>query len=191
MEAGCCKADNKTGTAGCSIGSACCKAQDEKGDSGCCMQAKDPVEAALLARLQSLIEQKPIMLFIKGTKEAPKCKFSKKLVSTLIENGVVSFGTYDVLADEAVRAGLKQLSGYNTYPQVYINGELIGGTDAIVELANSGKLLDRVPASSLRGAGHDARWFGLSALASLAGVAGLVLGLGAALAFVRHGRLRV
>ena len=66
------------------------------------------------------------MLFIKGTPAEPRCGFSSKIVALLNETGV-KYTTFDILSDEDVRQGLKTYSNWPTFPQLYINGELIGG----------------------------------------------------------------
>ncbi|KAL6197147.1 hypothetical protein ACLB2K_032759 [Fragaria x ananassa] len=90
-------------------------------------------------RLKKLISSSPVMLFMKGTPDAPKCGFSSKVVNALTEDGV-SFGSFDILTDEEVRQGLKVFSNWPTFPQLYYKGELIGGCDIILELKNNGEL---------------------------------------------------
>lgn len=92
-------------------------------------------EESLTDRLNRLIRSNPVMLFIKGTPTAPKCGFSRQAVELLSENGI-AFGSFDILQDEQVRQGLKKHSDWPTYPQLYVNGELIGGLDILKELAN-------------------------------------------------------
>ncbi|RVW37888.1 Monothiol glutaredoxin-S17 [Vitis vinifera] len=90
-------------------------------------------------RVRNLINSSPMMLFMKGTPDAPKCGFSSKVVDALrAEN--VSFGSFDILTDEEVRQGLKVFSNWPTFPQLYYKGELIGGCDIIMELRNNGEL---------------------------------------------------
>ncbi|XP_010686506.2 monothiol glutaredoxin-S17 [Beta vulgaris subsp. vulgaris] len=90
-------------------------------------------------RLQKLVNSSPVMLFIKGSPDAPKCGFSSKVVNALKEEGV-TFGSFDILSDDEVRQGLKKFSNWPTYPQLYYKGELIGGCDIILEMKNSGEL---------------------------------------------------
>jgi len=89
--------------------------------------------------LKSLITSSPVMLFMKGTPDAPRCGFSSKVVNALKEKGV-SFGSFDILSDEEVRQGLKVFSNWPTFPQLYYKGELIGGCDIILELRDNGEL---------------------------------------------------
>lgn len=104
-----------------------------------------PKARTLEQRLKTLINQSPVMLFMKGNKEAAKCGFSRQTLSILNNTGV-DYDTFDILQDEEVRQGLKTYSNWPTYPQLYVKGELIGGLDIIKELAESGEL-----ASMLKG----------------------------------------
>ena len=79
----------------------------------------------LRGRIVSLLASSPVMLFMKGTPEAPRCGFSRRVVEALAAAGV-SFGSHDILADADVRQGLKEYSKWPTYPQLYANSELIG-----------------------------------------------------------------
>lgn len=93
----------------------------------------------LEARLETLISSAPVMLFMKGSAEEPKCGFSRTIIGILHEAGI-SFSTFDVLGDEEVRQGLKAYSNWPTYPQLYAQGKLIGGLDVIKELVEAGEL---------------------------------------------------
>ena len=107
--------------------------------------AVKPTEAsgkqALQARLKSLIESQPVVLFMKGHPDEPKCGFSRKVVDALNGAGI-KFGSFNILADEDVRQGLKEYSNWPTYPQLYVDGELLGGCDIILEMAESGELAE-------------------------------------------------
>lgn len=102
-----------------------------------------PATAALteltIEQLRKVTQQQPVMLFIKGTPEAPRCGFSRKVVDALKSDGI-SFGTFDILSDERVRQGLKLYSQWPTYPQVYVQGELLGGCDIVLEMKQAGEL---------------------------------------------------
>lgn len=86
----------------------------------------------LQARLSSLTNAAPAMLFMKGTPSAPQCGFSRQLVSILRENNV-RYGFFNILADDEVRQGLKDYSDWPTFPQLYLKGELVGGLDIVKE----------------------------------------------------------
>ena len=94
----------------------------------------------LRARLEALVRERPVMLFMKGSPAAPRCGFSRKVVEALEGAGLGGFGAFDILSDEAVRQGLKALSDWPTYPQLYVNGELVGGCDIVLEMAAAGEL---------------------------------------------------
>lgn len=89
--------------------------------------------------LKSLINSHQVMLFMKGTPQEPKCGFSKKMV-TLLNEVVKDYNTFDILSDNEVREGLKSYSNWPTYPQLFVNGELVGGVDIVSELVSSGEL---------------------------------------------------
>jgi len=94
----------------------------------------------LNARLKLLVNQAKVMLFMKGTPNEPQCGFSRTIIQILNDTSL-PFSTFNILADNEVREGLKAYSNWKTYPQLYVNGELIGGLDIIKELQASGDLL--------------------------------------------------
>ncbi|KAK8742299.1 hypothetical protein OTU49_001784 [Cherax quadricarinatus] len=112
------------------------KEMDASGELGPMLPKKQKLEN----RLKSLINKAPLMVFMKGEREAPRCGFSKTLISILNETGL-DYNTFDILTDEEVRQGLKSYSNWPTYPQIYVKGELIGGLDIIKELQASGELM--------------------------------------------------
>jgi len=89
--------------------------------------------------LHKLVNSKPVLLFMKGTAGEPRCGFSRKVVEALNAVGV-QFDTFDILGDETVRQGLKTYSNWPTFPQLYVKGELIGGSDIIAEMFQQGEL---------------------------------------------------
>lgn len=91
-------------------------------------------------RLKALINLSKVMIFMKGDRNTPRCGFSKQLIAIINETGV-EYQTFDILSDEDVRQGLKTYSDWPTYPQLYVNGELIGGLDIIKELLAGGELV--------------------------------------------------
>lgn len=91
-------------------------------------------------RLKALINKGKVMIFMKGDRNTPRCGFSKQLIAILNETSI-AYETFDILTDEDVRQGLKTYSDWPTYPQVYVNGELIGGLDIIKELLSTNELL--------------------------------------------------
>ncbi|BAB72756.1 Grx4 family monothiol glutaredoxin [Anabaena sp. FACHB-709] len=90
-------------------------------------------------KINNLITQNKIMVFMKGTKLMPQCGFSNNVVQILNTLGV-PFETINVLEDQEIRQGIKEYSNWPTIPQVYINGEFIGGSDILIELYQKGEL---------------------------------------------------
>jgi monothiol glutaredoxin len=90
-------------------------------------------------RIASLIDAHPILLFMKGTKHFPQCGFSATVVEILKRSGV-EFETVNVLADQAIREGIKEYSNWPTIPQLYVRGEFVGGCDIVREMYESGEL---------------------------------------------------
>jgi monothiol glutaredoxin len=91
------------------------------------------------AKIDQLLADNKIMVFMKGNKLMPQCGFSNKVVQILNILGV-PYETLDVLADQDVRQGIKEYSNWPTIPQVYINGEFIGGSDVLTEMYQKGEL---------------------------------------------------
>lgn len=98
----------------------------------------------LKTRLTELVKQAPVMLFMKGNAKEPRCGFSRTIIQ-ILDSYNVSYKTFDILSDEDVRQGLKEFSNWPTYPQLYVNGELIGGLDIVKEMHESGELKNALP----------------------------------------------
>ncbi|HGY5533152.1 MAG: Grx4 family monothiol glutaredoxin [Prochlorococcus sp.] len=94
-------------------------------------------------RIDTLIQSSPIMVFMKGTKLMPQCGFSNNVVQ-ILNSLSISFETFDVLSDMDIRQGIKDYSNWPTIPQVYVNGEFIGGSDILIEMYNSGELKEKL-----------------------------------------------
>jgi len=93
----------------------------------------------LKQRLDNIVKQNKVIVFMKGNKLMPQCGFSNNVVQILNVTGV-SFETIDVLEDSEIRQGIKEYSNWPTIPQVYINGQFVGGSDIMVELYQKGEL---------------------------------------------------
>jgi len=93
----------------------------------------------ILERIKSTVESHPIVLFMKGTPQFPMCGFSSRTVQALNAAGA-RFHSVNVLEDPEVRSGLPHYSNWPTFPQLFINGELIGGCDITLELFEKGEL---------------------------------------------------
>lgn len=94
-------------------------------------------------RIEQLINQNKIIVFMKGTKLMPQCGFSNNVVQILNTLGV-SYETVNVLDDPELRQGIKDYSNWPTIPQVYVNGEFIGGSDIMINLYQNGELQQMV-----------------------------------------------
>ena len=97
------------------------------------------LDPALQARIRSVLDANRVVLFMKGSPQAPQCGFSAKAVGALSGTGV-DYAHVDVLADPEIREGIKAFGQWPTIPQLYIGGELVGGSDIIEQMANSGEL---------------------------------------------------
>ena len=91
------------------------------------------------AKIDQLVKENKIMVFMKGSKLMPQCGFSNNVVQILNTFGV-PYETFDVLVDPEIRQGIKDYSEWATIPQIYINGEFVGGSDIAIELYQSGEL---------------------------------------------------
>lgn len=90
-------------------------------------------------RIEETIKSNEVVLFMKGSPEFPQCGFSGQAVQVLSACGA-KFASVDVLTDPEIREGIKQYSNWPTIPQLYINGEFIGGSDIMVEMYQKGEL---------------------------------------------------
>ena len=97
----------------------------------------------LKEKIDNLVKENKILVFMKGTKLMPQCGFSNNVVQILNTLGV-PFETVNVLDDYEIRQGIKEYSNWPTIPQVYIDGEFIGGSDILIELYQKGELQQMV-----------------------------------------------
>ncbi len=91
------------------------------------------------AQIKDTVEKNDVVLFMKGTKSMPQCGFSSRVAGVLNFMGV-EFQDVNVLADDAIRQGIKDFSDWPTIPQLYVKGEFVGGCDIITEMTLSGEL---------------------------------------------------
>ena len=91
------------------------------------------------ARIADIVGKSDVLLFMKGSPLFPQCGFSSRAVAILQHLGV-EFDSVDVLQDQAVRQGIKAFSDWPTIPQLYVNGEFVGGSDIMMEMYESGEL---------------------------------------------------
>ena len=97
------------------------------------------INEALKQRIETTINQNRIMLFMKGNPSMPQCGFSAAVVGVLKEEGV-AFGSHNILADNELREGLKEYSNWPTFPQLYVDGKLVGGCDIVRAMHAKGEL---------------------------------------------------
>jgi monothiol glutaredoxin len=97
------------------------------------------LDPALRSRIDSLLQENPVVLFMKGTREAPRCGFSAATVGVLDEL-LPEYASIDVLADADIREGIKAYGNWPTIPQLYFKGELVGGADIVQSMYTSGQL---------------------------------------------------
>lgn len=97
------------------------------------------LDPALRSRIESLLQSNRVVLFMKGQPNMPQCGFSAKAVGALGSLGV-DYAHVNVLADQEIREGIKQYGDWPTIPQLYVDGELVGGSDIIEQMSNSGEL---------------------------------------------------
>ncbi|GFZ43226.1 Monothiol glutaredoxin-4 [Saitozyma sp. JCM 24511] len=100
--------------------------------------ARQRTEEEITARCKELMNKHKVVLFMKGNPSAPKCGFSRQTIGLLREKGV-EFAWFDILSDEDVRQGLKRVNDWPTFPQIILNGELVGGLDIFREAIESGE----------------------------------------------------
>ena len=102
----------------------------------------------VMERIQAEVDGHPVVLFMKGTPQFPMCGFSSKAAQALLTAGANGVHTVNVLEEPEIRANLPRYSNWPTFPQLFINGELIGGCDITLELHESGEL-QRIVAEAL------------------------------------------
>jgi len=90
--------------------------------------------------IKDTVTANPVVLFMKGTAQFPQCGFSGRAIQILRQSGVTKLVTVNVLEDEDVRQAIKTYSQWPTIPQLYVNGEFIGGSDIMTEMDQSGEL---------------------------------------------------
>lgn len=90
--------------------------------------------------IKETVTTNPVVLFMKGTAQFPQCGFSGRAIQLLKANGAQSLVTVNVLEDPEIRQGIKEFSNWPTVPQLYVNGEFVGGSDIMAEMHESGEL---------------------------------------------------
>src|SRR6478735_9709271 len=101
------------------------------------------MDAELHQRISRAIENNDVLLFMKGTRQAPACGFSARTVE-MLDSLLDVYSTVDVLAHPEVRDGIKEFSSWPTIPQLYVRGEFVGGCDIVTEMYESGALHEKL-----------------------------------------------
>jgi monothiol glutaredoxin len=101
---------------------------------------QDPAMSDVQQRIDQLVKGNKVVLFMKGTAQFPQCGFSGRAVQVLKACGVNQFATVNVLEDQDIRQGIKDYANWPTIPQLYVNGEFVGGSDIMMEMYQSGEL---------------------------------------------------
>ncbi len=91
-------------------------------------------------RIKQIVTANPVVLFMKGTAQFPMCGFSGRAIQILKACGVNQPYTVNVLEDQEIRQGIKDFANWPTIPQLYVNGEFVGGSDIMMEMYESGEL---------------------------------------------------
>uniref|UniRef100_A0A8D8UHQ9 Glutaredoxin-related protein 5, mitochondrial n=1 Tax=Cacopsylla melanoneura TaxID=428564 RepID=A0A8D8UHQ9_9HEMI len=104
--------------------------------------------------IDEIVKKSKVVVFMKGVPDAPKCGFSNAVVQILRMHDV-PYDSHDVLKDEAIRNGIKEYTSWPTIPQVFINGEFIGGCDILLKLHQSGELVDELEKVDIHSALKD------------------------------------
>ncbi|GFS79669.1 glutaredoxin-related protein 5, mitochondrial [Trichonephila clavipes] len=94
-------------------------------------------------KLSDLVKKSKVVVFMKGVPEQPRCGFSNAVVQILNMHGV-KYDSYNVLDDEQLRQGVKEFSNWPTIPQVFINGEFVGGCDILLQMHQNGELVEEL-----------------------------------------------
>ena len=108
------------------------------------------------AELKRAIDEERVMLFMKGTPDAPRCGFSARVTQILNASGA-DYSAMDILPDPRIREELSGLSGWPTIPQLFVDGELVGGCDIVTEMFESGELAETLGVEQRRARGGAAQ----------------------------------
>uniref|UniRef100_A0A8C8RSU2 Glutaredoxin-related protein 5, mitochondrial n=1 Tax=Pelusios castaneus TaxID=367368 RepID=A0A8C8RSU2_9SAUR len=106
--------------------------------------------------VERLVRAHPVVVFMKGNPAQPLCGFSNAVVQILRLHGVQDYQAYDVLQDPDLRQGIKNYSNWPTIPQVYLNGEFVGGCDILLQMHQNGDLVEELKKLGIRSALLDA-----------------------------------
>ncbi|TRY60223.1 hypothetical protein DNTS_026372 [Danionella cerebrum] len=108
--------------------------------------------AGIQKNLEEMVKKDKVVVFMKGTPAQPLCGFSNAVVQILRMHGVDAYASYNVLDDQDIRQGIKTFSNWPTIPQVFFNGEFVGGCDILLQMHQSGDLVEELQKLGIRSA---------------------------------------
>ncbi|XP_073946287.1 glutaredoxin 5 [Choristoneura fumiferana] len=108
-------------------------------------------DAAINEKIEKIVKDNKVVVFMKGVPDAPRCGFSNAVVQ-IMRMHAVPYESHDVLANEDIRQGIKDYSNWPTIPQVFINGEFVGGCDIMLQMHQSGELVEELKKVGIKSA---------------------------------------
>lgn len=108
-------------------------------------------DAAVNEKIDNIVKNNKVVVFMKGIPDAPRCGFSNAVVQ-IMRMHAVPYESHDVLSDENLRQGIKEYSNWPTIPQVFINGEFVGGCDIMLQMHQSGELVEELKKVGIKSA---------------------------------------
>lgn len=108
-------------------------------------------EVGVKEKIDQLVKNNKVVVFMKGVPDAPRCGFSNAVVQ-IMRMHAVPYESHDVLSDENLRQGIKDYSNWPTIPQVFINGEFVGGCDIMLQMHQSGELVEELKKVGIKSA---------------------------------------
>ncbi|XP_041981708.1 uncharacterized monothiol glutaredoxin ycf64-like [Aricia agestis] len=108
-------------------------------------------DATINEKIDKIVKNNKVVVFMKGVPDAPRCGFSNAVVQ-IMRMHAVPYDSHDVLADENLRQGIKDYSNWPTIPQVFINGEFVGGCDIMLQMHQSGELVEELKKVGIKSA---------------------------------------
>ncbi|CAH2090450.1 unnamed protein product [Euphydryas editha] len=108
-------------------------------------------DATINEKIDKIVKENKVVVFMKGVPDAPRCGFSNAVVQ-IMRMHAVPYESHDVLADENLRQGIKDYSNWPTIPQVFINGEFVGGCDIMLQMHQSGELVEELKKVGIKSA---------------------------------------
>ncbi|XP_008482476.1 glutaredoxin-related protein 5, mitochondrial-like [Diaphorina citri] len=115
---------------------------------------RTPYSTDVQKSIDEMVKKSKVVVFMKGVPEAPRCGFSNAVVQILRMHDV-PYDSHDVLKDESIRNGIKEYTSWPTIPQVFINGEFVGGCDILLKLHQSGELVEQLEKVNIKSALKD------------------------------------